>query len=95
MAVSYRESLANLLHILEVDGGYREPLHQVWMAQARTLLAIDAPAVITVIRCNRHDCPSRLELAGDHSERVAAAIAAGMMWWTDGTLHLCPACKER
>lgn len=94
MAVSYREALNKLLIILEREGGYREPTHQTWMAQARTLLAV-GDGVLTVVRCNTVDCPSRLELAGDFPPPVAAATANGFMWWTDGTSHLCPACKER
>lgn len=95
MAVSYREALNKLLHVLESDGGYRTPLHQTWMAQARTLLAVEDSGLITVIRCNTHHCPSCLELHGDVAPHVAAAIATVHRWWTDGTLHLCPACKER
>lgn len=94
MAVSYREMLAKLLFVLEKEGGYREGVHQTWMAEARTLLAI-RDGVLTVVRCNTADCPSRLELAGDIAPRVAAATASGFMWWTDGAVHLCPACKER
>lgn len=95
MALTFRGSTIALLGILDRDGGYRPPRDQTAIAQARTLVAAGvADGPVTTVVCNMTDCPSRLELVGDLTPQAAAVEATRLRWWTDGTQHVCPACKE-
>jgi hypothetical protein len=92
---SHRGAVFDLLRILEGDNCARTVAEQVAIAEARTLVAAPYMGdVITTVVCNIQLCPSRLELVGDLTPEAAATKADGMRWWTDGTRHICPTCKE-
>jgi hypothetical protein len=95
MAMTYRGAVIDLLYILDEEGGYRPPRHQVKIAQARTLVEVLPLQVITTVVCNMPLCASRLELPGDLSAQQASAKAEEMRWWTDGTKHVCVTCCQR